>query len=367
MKKGIRIFAAVLVITSVINKPVFAVTLTKQLQNQKNQLQSVKNELNKAQMDTFEIEQRLEIFDNEIETIMDEIQANKNTINNVKQEISATEKELQQSEQDIKKEQELFSNRIRANYISGIEGYLNFLLESNGFSNFLSRIEILKSIIELDKMVTTNIKVKQINLNNKKVELKNQNDRLMVLNNENNIKLDKLKTDKSEQNKLIDEAKKKEKLYSSAVDAAQSKLNETLKKIEATRKSVPKNAPSRGAVKISSSAVVAYAANFLGTPYLWGGTTPAGFDCSGFTQYVYRHFGISLGRTTYNQINNGYAVSRGQLRPGDLVFYGKGGSPTHMGIYIGNGMYIHSPRTGDVIKISSYNRPDYITARRVMR
>jgi peptidoglycan DL-endopeptidase CwlO len=98
---------------------------------------------------------------------------------------------------------------------------------------------------------------------------------------------------------------------------------------------------------------------------LWGGTTPSGFDCSGFTQYVYRHFGVSLGRTTYDQINNGYAVSKDQLQPGDLVFFGTG-SPTHVGIYVGNGMYINAPHTGDVVKIASVNRSDFITGRRVM-
>lgn len=100
---------------------------------------------------------------------------------------------------------------------------------------------------------------------------------------------------------------------------------------------------------------------------MWGGTTPEGFDCSGFTQYVYKHFGISIGRTTKDQIYDGVGVSRDQLQSGDLVFYGKNGIPSHMGIYLGNGMYIHAPRTGDVIKISPYGRADYITARRIIR
>lgn len=178
--------------------------------------------------------------------------------------------------------------------------------------------------------------------------------------------MDSLKASKDEQNELIKEAERQEKLLAATANESQSRLNETLRQIQAIRSSTPKYTPSRGAVSVSSSAVVAYASNFLGTPYKWGGTTPAGFDCSGFTQYVYKHFGINLGRATYNQINDGYAVSRDELKPGDLVFYGKGGSPSHMGIYIGNGMYIHSPRTGDVVKISPYDRPDYITARRVM-
>lgn len=360
MKKGIRIFTLVFTVAVLINKPVFADTLS-------DQLQSNQSELKKAQANSFEIEQRLENLDNQIETVMDEIKVNKNTINNSKQEILVTEKEIKQSEEDIKNEQDLFNKRVRVIYINGVDGYLNVLLESNGFSDFLSRVETLKSIIELDKKITTNIRVKQVDLSNKREELNNKNVKLLALNHENNKKLDKLNADKGEQSKLIDEAKKQEKLYSSVVDETQSKLNQTLKQIEAIRNSVPKYTPSRGAVPISSNAVVAYASNFLGTPYLWGGTTPAGFDCSGFTQYVYRHFGVSLGRTTYDQIKNGYAVARDQLQPGDLVFYGKGGSPTHMGIYIGNGMYIHARRTGDVIKISSYDRSDYITARRVMR
>lgn len=96
--------------------------------------------------------------------------------------------------------------------------------------------------------------------------------------------------------------------------------------------------------------VVSYAKKFMGTPYVWGGTTPKGFDCSGFVQYVYRNSaGIELPRSTYDQINVGTAVSQNDLQPGDLVFPHTG----HVGIYVGNGQMIHSPKTGDVVKISS--------------
>ena len=73
-------------------------------------------------------------------------------------------------------------------------------------------------------------------------------------------------------------------------------------------KPAPKITPSRGNVSLPQNSVIAYAYNFLGTPYSWGGTSPStGFDCSGFTQYVYRHFGISIGRSTTDQINDGIA------------------------------------------------------------
>lgn len=98
-----------------------------------------------------------------------------------------------------------------------------------------------------------------------------------------------------------------------------------------------------------ASAVLDYARKFLGTPYVYGATGPNSFDCSGFTQYVFRNAaGISLGRTTYDQIKNGVEVSYSQLQPGDLVFPHDG----HVGIYIGNGQMIHAPHTGDVVKIS---------------
>jgi peptidoglycan DL-endopeptidase CwlO len=99
------------------------------------------------------------------------------------------------------------------------------------------------------------------------------------------------------------------------------------------------DAPSR----VSSGGVIGVAASLTGIPYKWGGTTPAGFDCSGFTQYVFAQVGISLGRTTHAQYAQTRAVSNPQ--PGDLVFYG-GSSPWHVGIYAGNGMMYDSPRAG---------------------
>ena len=104
----------------------------------------------------------------------------------------------------------------------------------------------------------------------------------------------------------------------------------------------------------------------LGSPYKWGATGPNSFDCSGFTSWVYRQHGISLSRTAQAQSQGGVAVDRSNLQPGDLVFFGSGtGRITHVGIYVGDGKMIHSPQTGDVVKISVLHK-NYVCARRYL-
>jgi cell wall-associated NlpC family hydrolase len=111
--------------------------------------------------------------------------------------------------------------------------------------------------------------------------------------------------------------------------------------------------------------VVGIAMRYLGVPYRWGGSSPSGFDCSGFVMYVFAQIGISLPHSTYALWNVGIPVSRDQLQPGDLVFFNGLG---HMGIYIGGNQMIHAPHTGDVVKISSltgWYASTYVGARRV--
>jgi cell wall-associated NlpC family hydrolase len=146
-----------------------------------------------------------------------------------------------------------------------------------------------------------------------------------------------------------------------------------LERAEAARAAAAAASSSRSSSRVSSgnktfppptraprSEVVNIAKRYLGAPYRWGASGPNSFDCSGFTSFVYRQVGVSLPRTSRAQIGAGQRVSRSDLQPGDLVFFG---SPIHhVGIYVGGNSYIHSPRTGDVVKISSLTRRDYAGA-----
>jgi peptidoglycan DL-endopeptidase CwlO len=110
---------------------------------------------------------------------------------------------------------------------------------------------------------------------------------------------------------------------------------------------------------------VGIAMQYLGTPYVYGGASPSGFDCSGFVMYVYSQLGVSLPHNAAAQYGYGTSVDRSQLQPGDLVFFNGLG---HNGIYVGGGSFIHSPHTGDVVKISSLSgwyASTYVGAKRL--
>jgi cell wall-associated NlpC family hydrolase len=115
------------------------------------------------------------------------------------------------------------------------------------------------------------------------------------------------------------------------------------------------------------SKIVSVALKYVGAPYARGGTTPAGFDCSGFVMFVYARAGLALPHNAEKQYRLGSAVARDELEPGDIVFFDRLG---HSGIYIGNFRFVHATKPGDVVKVSrlddDWYRQRWVGARRVL-
>lgn len=123
--------------------------------------------------------------------------------------------------------------------------------------------------------------------------------------------------------------------------------------------------PAEVAESSKGQEIVDYALQYVGYPYVYGGSTPKGFDCSGFTSYVYKHFGYSLNRSASGQLDNGVSVSMSQLQPGDLVIFKKAGTgskrASHVGLYIGNNQFVHASTSKVGVIISSLSSSYYTT------
>lgn len=361
-KKVLSVLVAfTLVFTASASVP--ADSLTDKLNQQKNTLNQQQKSLQQSQKDRQAMEIKAEQLDSQIETMMTEVQNIKNQMGDTQNQIKLTQADIKKSENDIEEEQQLFDKRMRAMYINGTDSYIEVVLQSKSFSDLISNVETVKKLIDFDKNLIADMEVKKTVIIKKKDALDAQNVKLLALKSDSDKKLVELNATKDNQLKLIKDIEKQEKLYASSVNSTKTQISATMKQIEDIRKAVPAYNPSRGSVSLSSNAIVAYASNFLGRSYQWGGNGPSTFDCSGFVKYVYAHFGVSLPRVASDQQNVGTSVSRGQLEPGDLVFFGY--PAHHVGMYVGNDCYIHAPKTGDVIKISSLNdRSDYSGARR---
>ena len=397
-----------------VSKPIFAVSLTQQLNNQKKQLLEQQGSYSLSQKNSDQLEGSIEMLDSDIGNMNAGIDKAKNEIYSTEKKIEQTTKDIVVAENNIKGEEALFNERMRAMYMNGADSYLEIVLDSEGVEDLISRVENVKKIVEYDNKIIKELNEKKKIIDDRKKALNDNKEKVLALKANNETKLDKLSAKKKEQGLLVAEANKQQELNKNEMTKTQASLDSTTNQIKdeadqkrkydmaiATKKT-QEITPSRGNVSnivkneakveanvetkvetrvearvepkkeisqpkqtssSSSNEVIAYAESFMGTPYAWGATGPSTFDCSGFTQYVYAHFGISTGRTTYDQIAQGQFVSRGNLQPGDLVFFGSG-SPHHVGIYVGNNSYIHAPRTGDVVKISELTRSDYMSARR---
>lgn len=404
MKKKIisAVLAATLVITSAM--PAFATPNQEVIENQKKY-----DELTQKIED---INSKIYELNEEIEPLVQTIESNNTQMEQIKVEVENTQKEIETAKEEIANTEELLGKRIRELYKSGGQSsYIMLLFSADSFNDLISKIESTSRLVNIDKKMVKELEEKQDSLNEKVASLDEKDKELKKVNEETQKSLSEFETKKAEQETLVEQVQAEQAEFereflavserklvtpqfaiiedsASSIDALNSAISqlrnirdnqiksgivkeEINAKIESAQSKVSQlqaaidaaSKPNRGdsTVSATGNAIVDYAYQFLGADYVYGATGPNTFDCSGFTQYVFKNAaGVSLPRTTYDQINVGVAVSYNDLQPGDLVFPHTG----HVGIYVGGGQMIHAPRTGDVVKVSSVYK--FYTARRVV-
>jgi peptidoglycan DL-endopeptidase CwlO len=356
--------AAVILATTLQATPTFANPVTK------GQIDATKEQINN-------FETKIQQLDNRIILAMENSQKLNEEIKTQQGKIIETEAEIEKAEVAFDNHKKVYSERLKSIQLKGdqsVVSYAELLLSSGSLSEFFNRFTAISQIIENDTDLLDGLNQKENSLKEAEKQLHNQinqleKSKLELASEQKQIEEDKkqIETDLADAQSIL-QNQQNQMAQQVAQLAAQQLAQQTQQPVTVSTNTPSTTTPPTVPVNVTSSAsanaVIANAKQYLGVPYVWGGSTPSGFDCSGFVQYVYRSVGISLPRTARAQQNVGTRISVNQVQPGDLVFNGK--IAYHVGIYIGGGQYIHAPQTGDVVKIASYDPSRFSSAARIL-
>jgi cell wall-associated NlpC family hydrolase len=285
--------------------------------------------------------------------------------------------ELGVAKTSLRHAQAALSARIVAIYTSDNQNStLEVLLGSRSLDDLLNRIETVNRVSSQDAEVTREVSTLKQTVLRRQAELRRAHEAQAKVVAERAAAKARIQSQLAQRRSLLSSIRSEIAKMQAAERARQAALAAQARARLPAQTAAAQSSAAQNPLGVGASTpegataappsryggVVGIAMRYLGTPYVWGGASPSGFDCSGFTMYVYAQVGVSLPHSSYAQYGMGVPVSQSDLQPGDLVFfYGLG----HVGIYIGGGQYIHAPHTGDVVKISSIGS-GYVGARRIL-
>lgn len=302
-------------------------------------------------------------------------------INSLSSELKLIEQQIAQNQAKLNLDKTHLKAQLQATYEDGQVAYLAVLLQSTSWDDFVTRINTLAAVSAAQKKLLTQVTALQKQIEAQKQQraaqynkLVKKNNELQILQSADRIMMHEQAQTLSKVHAQMSAAQNKQGLIESQIHLTKNQIQQIQFETEQAQALMQNTAyvaqTSQTMATASAGQVIHFAEQFLGVPYVWGGTSPSGFDCSGFTQYVMQHFNVSLYRTSESQFAQGIPVSYNNLQPGDLVFfstYAPGAS--HVGIYIGNGLMIDAEDVGVAIDSisNSYWAPKYLGARRVFK
>ncbi|MHB1683116.1 MAG: C40 family peptidase [Bacilli bacterium] len=357
-------------------------------------LSQKKQVMSQLQAEVNQTNQSMTFAKTQVVTLQQKIAQYQRSLNNIKGALSAnltqtqqTEKQLWRLDTGIRIEQRRLAqdkrslrSQLRVMYENGRVSYVSVLLQSTNWEDFLSRLYMLITIAKADHQLETRVmSLKQSLVTQHRAKLTtydrlvNQHSEFVVLQQADQLMAAQKQQMLNQVTQSIQADTVKHGVLESQIQLTESQIKQ-IEQETAQAQSLVQNTTyiaqtEKNLQTVNIQSLLNYAESYMGTPYVWGGTSPSGFDCSGFTQYVFAHFGVNLYRTSEEQFAQGLSVPESQLALGDLVFfstYAPGAS--HEGIYIGNNLMVDAQDFGVSIDniTNSYWGPKYLGARQVV-
>ena len=288
-------------------------------------------------------------------------------LDRIQGELTTNAHHLVIARKSLKNAQTHLSERLVALYVGGGEGTsIDVLLGARSIDDLMNRLDAVERVSAQDTRVLSEVKSFRTQVRQRGVRLKRAKAEQVQVVADRAAQRQSIEGQLAERNRLLASIKDQIASLEAAERLRQARLaaEARARLSRATLQAQDQSVPASDALLVTSSpaevlapappsrygGVVGIAMQYLGVPYVWGGASPSGFDCSGFIMYVYGQMGVSLPHHAASQYGSGSPVSRDALEAGDLVFFNGLG---HAGIYIGGDQFIHAPHTGDVVKISS--------------
>ena len=310
---------------------------------------------------------QIQALDGNLEHAVDAYNLANERLNAIKGDLAENRVNLQIAASNLHAAQRTLATRMVAIYTSDQnDSTLDVLVGSRSLEDLLDGLETVARVSDQDAQVLDDVTRFRSQMRRARVRLRRDRDRQAELVAERAAHKASIESQLAERQQMLSSIKSELAAMQAAERRRQAQLAAQARaRLAAPQPLIPQLSAAQPAAETAApgpetilptappakyGGVVGIAMRYLGVPYVYGGASPSGFDCSGFIMYVFAQVGVSLPHNAAAQYGYGTPVDRSQLQPGDLVFFNGLG---HAGIYVGGGTFIHSPHTGDVVKISS--------------